>query len=93
MREAVYTSNIFRMRAAPHALKTSSKLRVTLGYIFLLLLFWGALGAMVPWCHNGAMRPYSRKGSARASPQGLRALCVHGRKGSARMGSRVQRIH
>ena len=57
MRETVYISYGFRMRADPLGPQNALKTKIYL-WAFppnLFLFFWGALGAMVPWCHSGAM--------------------------------------
>ena len=56
MREATYISDGFRMRAGPWALKTPSKPRLVFCYFSNYFEGRGAaLGAMVPWCHSGAI--------------------------------------
>ena len=58
MCKAKYISDGFRMRAGPEALKTLSNLKLDFCFLFRVinfLLFWGALGAMVPWCQSGAI--------------------------------------
>ena len=63
MRETVYISDGFRMCAGTlcplNALKT--KICFWVFSNILLLLFLGALGSMVPWCHSGAMETYQQE--------------------------------
>ena len=48
---------------APQASKTTSKIRLNFSHVSQkrkCLFFWWALGAMVPWCHSGAIEMLTR---------------------------------
>ena len=56
MREAVYISNVSRILPNPLGPLNALKTKIYFGAFrrkMIFLFFWGALGAMVPWCQWG----------------------------------------